>query len=180
MYSFTIASVNMRRRNAAMHALLETNETDDILLVQEPWFGHIGTKRADNEREGEEILGGTAHQKWELLYPYFSKDKRAKVMVYKRIHSRENPFWKNALTAVNRMDLVSHPCVQVVDVRTGSEKWRLVNFYHNTGDESHSALDALLNLDLEPTIPTLVQTLTDPPLQTGSRNGVTLHRAHFL
>ena len=41
-----------------MHALLNTNTTDDILFVQEPWFGRIGTARDDRLREGREVLGG--------------------------------------------------------------------------------------------------------------------------
>ena len=28
-----------------MHALLNTNRDDDVLLVQEPWFNPIGTAR---------------------------------------------------------------------------------------------------------------------------------------
>ena len=41
-----------------MHALLNTNTSDDVLFVQEPWFGHIGTTRDDKQREGREVLGG--------------------------------------------------------------------------------------------------------------------------
>ena len=33
MDKVAILSVNMRRRNAAMHALLETNNTDDVLCT---------------------------------------------------------------------------------------------------------------------------------------------------
>jgi hypothetical protein len=28
------------------------------------------------------MLGGAAHPKWELLYPYYTLDQRAKVMAY--------------------------------------------------------------------------------------------------
>ena len=44
-----ILAVNMRRRNFAMHSLLATNETDDLLCVTEPWFSRIGVSRADDE-----------------------------------------------------------------------------------------------------------------------------------
>jgi hypothetical protein len=43
MISFSFATINMRRRNATMHVLLATNTEDDILFIQEPWFGAIGT-----------------------------------------------------------------------------------------------------------------------------------------
>ena len=71
-----------------MHALLETNKIDDILFVQEPWFSRVGTARSVGEREGRDILGGAAHNKWELAYPYFSGDQQAKVMTYTCIHER--------------------------------------------------------------------------------------------
>ena len=156
MRNYRIGSVNMRRMNASMHALLETNKEDDILLVQEPWFGRIGARRCDNEPEGREVLGGAAHPNWELLYPYFTNDKRAKVMAYARIHNRDHPFRKNAIRVVPRPDLASHPCIQVLDLRVGCEKWRVVNFYHDVDHENGSALRALLDLDLEATVPTLV------------------------
>ena len=35
MPEFSLASLNMRRRNTFMHALLNTNTSDDILFVQE-------------------------------------------------------------------------------------------------------------------------------------------------
>jgi hypothetical protein len=47
-----LLSINMRRRNAAMHSLLETNTEDDVLFVQEPWFDRIGVERSDHAREG--------------------------------------------------------------------------------------------------------------------------------
>ena len=82
MSVFSIASINMRRRNGAMHALLNTNETDDILLIQEPWFGPIGVGRDDFLRNRVDVLGGANNPSWNLLYPHFSTDKRAKVMTY--------------------------------------------------------------------------------------------------
>ena len=48
----------MRRMNAAMHALLSTNEEDDLICVQEPWFQRIGVQRNDNMKFGKDISGG--------------------------------------------------------------------------------------------------------------------------
>lgn len=154
MTKFSIASVNMRRRNAAMHALLATNEDDDIILVQEPWWGQIGTRKSDEEPEGKKVVGGAAHPKWELHYPYHTEGTRAKVMAYARIHSKDNPFRKNPLLVVNRLDLASHPCVQILDVRAGREKWRIINVYNDVDDPS--AFNTLTSLDLLATIPTVV------------------------
>ena len=45
MPKFSFASVNMRRRNAFMHVLLNDNSADDILFVQE--HGSDGLARRD-------------------------------------------------------------------------------------------------------------------------------------
>ena len=50
MHNFSIASANMGRRNHAQHVMLETNSEDDIIYIQEPWWGRIGTKQADGEK----------------------------------------------------------------------------------------------------------------------------------
>jgi hypothetical protein len=100
------------------------------------------------------MLGGAAHPKWELLYPYYTLDQRTKVMAYVRIHSRGHAFKKNAIRATPCNNLVAHPSLQIVDLRVGGETWQIVNFYNDTKDAS--ALRALLNLDLDPLIPTLV------------------------
>ena len=92
MIEFSIASINMQRWNAAMHTLLATNKTDDILLVQEPWFNPVGTACCDSAIQGHDILGGAANPKWELHYPFFIHDQWAKVMTYTRIHDRDHPF----------------------------------------------------------------------------------------
>jgi hypothetical protein len=38
-----IASVNMRKRNAVTHALLNSDNDTNLFLLQEPWFNKIGT-----------------------------------------------------------------------------------------------------------------------------------------
>ena len=153
MSNFTFASVNMRRRNAAMHALLNTNVDDDILCVQEPWFGEIGTKRDDRERTGKSTMGGAANAQWTLHYPAFT-NKRAKVMTYVRIHDRDHPFRLNKCRGTTRLDLCAHPSILITDITAGSNYWRVINFYHDTDDST--SLPTLLSLDLDPTIPTLL------------------------
>ena len=61
MSNYAFASVNLRRRNEATHALLNENDTDDVLFIQEPWFGRIGTKRSDTEAQGKQVMGGAAN-----------------------------------------------------------------------------------------------------------------------
>jgi hypothetical protein len=58
MRKFSFTLVNMRRRNAAMHALLNDNEGEDVFFVQEPWFNPVGTVRCDTMYQGKDVLGG--------------------------------------------------------------------------------------------------------------------------
>ena len=87
MYKCNILSVNMRRMNAAMHALLSTNKEDDLLCVQEPWFNQIEVQRNNREKHGLDVSGGAAHPEFTLIYPYYTNTRIAKVMTYARKHA---------------------------------------------------------------------------------------------
>src|ERR1700691_2487903 len=139
------------RRNAATHALLESNKTDWVICMQEPWFGRIGTTRMDSEREGLPTLGGASHPDYLLFYPYFTDSKRAKVMTYvkKQINNHLSP-----LRVLPRLDLVTHNTILITDLHFGMESLRIINFYHDMDDPS--SLRSLLHLDLDPTIPTIL------------------------
>jgi hypothetical protein len=153
MSSFSFGSVNMRRRNAAMHALLATNTTDDILFIQEPWFSTVGTARCDSAiSNGKDVLGGAASPKWTLSYPYFTDQQRAKVMTYIHIHDRSSPFCKSFVKHIVRNDICAHPCVLIVDIVMTNTYWRTINFYNDVDDPS--ALTALMALDSDATVPT--------------------------
>jgi hypothetical protein len=149
-----IASVNMRKRNAVMHALLHSSPTDHIILIQEPWFDKIGTARKDTARDGVDVLGGVASPGWEAHYPATPEGSRAKVMAYSRKRSWEHTNSPSIFTTTTRQDLCAHPCVMVLDLTFDDRTWRIVNFYNDVNDRS--ALDTLLSLDLDPIIPTLV------------------------
>ena len=55
---------------------------------------------------------------------------------------------------VPRLDICPHPTVQVLDLIFDNEEWRVINFYHDVRD--NSSLDALLSLDIDAIIPTLI------------------------
>jgi hypothetical protein len=154
MHKFSFASVNMRRRNAAMHVLLNDNGEDNILFVQEPWFNPVGTVHCDMMIQGKDVLGGAANPKWLLAYPSFTNGQRAKVMTYMRIHDRSHTFHKNHCQMIVCNDLASHSCLLITDIRVGTYYWRVLNFYNDVEDSL--ALNALLSLDLDATIPTLI------------------------
>ena len=148
-----IASVNMRKRNAVTHALLNSDKDTNLLLIQEPWFSKIGTARQDNTKQGVDIQGGVTAPKWELIYPSLTEGQCPKVMAYARKNSAMD-FDTPQFTAVPRFDICKHPTLQVLDIILDEEHWRVINFYHDVRD--NTSLQALLALDIDPTIPTLL------------------------
>src|SRR6266404_4265283 len=149
--TYSLASVNMRRRNAAIHTLLETNITDDILFIQEPWFRSVSVSRSNTHAHGLDVLGAVAHPAWLLLYPFYADDARAKVVTYVRKFQRDHPTKPSNLKVVTRNDLVAHPCVQLLEVRAHRIHFRVVNFYNDVADPT--ALQTLMHLsfpDLTP------------------------------
>lgn len=166
-----IASVNMRKRNSVTHALLNSNNTDNLILIQEPWFDKIGTARQDNARQGVDVLGGVSSPAWEILYPGHTKDQRPKVMAYARKHNQDTAHF----TAVPRLDLSSHPTLQVIDVVFDNENWRVINFYHDIRD--NTSIQALLNLDIDAITPTLIMGDFNTHSQTWSTPDAT--RSHW-
>ena len=149
-----IASVNMRRCNVVTHALLNTSSVDQVILIQEPWYDKIGTARKDDARDGVDVLGGVSSPGWEIHYPAITENKKAKVMAYTRKCSWEGVNSPAIFTATSRLDICAHPCVMILELTFDVSTWRIVNFYNDVNDRS--ALDALLALDLDPLIPTMV------------------------
>ena len=94
----------MRKRNAVSHALLNADTNTNIILIQEPWYGKIGTAREDNTRDGVDVLGGVASSAWETLYPGLKEGQRPKVMAYARKQAQDD---RNAthFTVVPRLDV---------------------------------------------------------------------------
>ena len=151
--SIRIASVNMRKRNAATHALLNSDKGINLLLIQEPWYNKIGTARDDNARDGTDIRGGATSPEWELIYPGLTERQHPKVMAYARKNSTRNSHTPH-FTVVPRIDICTHPTLQVMDIVLDKELWRVINFYHDVRD--NTSLQALLDLDINATTPTLL------------------------
>ena len=60
--------------NASTHSLLNSNTTDHIIFMQEPWFACMGTARCNNQCKGVDVLGTAANPKWEIIYPATCKE----------------------------------------------------------------------------------------------------------
>jgi len=77
----TIVLVNMWHHNPLMIAFLQATAAD-IMLVQEPWFGHLIPLRSDTDPDGELVRGFPAHPGWETLAPKHQKGDICKVVTY--------------------------------------------------------------------------------------------------
>ncbi len=151
--TYSLASINMRHHNAALHTLLETNRSDNILFIQEPWFRRVAVACSDTHLQGIDVLGSVAHPAWLLLYPHYNDTSHAKVVTYVRKFQCLHPTRPTSLQVVVRNDIVAHPCLQLLEVRAHRLHFQVVNFYNNVTDPS--ALQALLHLqypDLTPHI----------------------------
>ena len=145
----------MRRMNVAMHALLSTNEEDDILCVQEPWFNRIGVWRNDKEKSGTDVSGSAAHPDFTLIYPYYTNDRIAKVMTYTRKYARTTKGKHTTpIRTIPRLDLASHPTILITDHYVNQDKLRVINYYNDVNDPS--SLQSLLTLSIDSTFPTIL------------------------
>jgi hypothetical protein len=104
--------------------------------------------------QGKDVLGGAANPKWRLAYPSFTNGQRAKVMTYICLHDCFSKYKPNHCQLIVRNDLATHPCLLILDIRIGTYYWQVINFYNDTDEPS--ALNTLLDLDLDTTIPTLI------------------------
>jgi hypothetical protein len=105
-----IVSVNMRKRNAVTHALLNSANNTYLLLIQEPWYDMIGTARKDTARQGVDVLGGVASPVWEILYPSTTEGQCPKTMAYVHKSIANNPNTPT-FTVVPHLDICTHPMV---------------------------------------------------------------------
>jgi hypothetical protein len=100
------------------------------------------------------VLGGAANPKWRLTYPSFTNSQRAKVMTYICLHNCYSKFRTSHCQMIVCNNLASHPCLLITDIHVGTYYWQVINFYNDV--DNPLALNALLGLDLDPTIPTLI------------------------
>jgi Endonuclease-reverse transcriptase len=139
--------VNMQCHNAASHTLLNTDQSADIILVQEPWFDKIGTSHSDVNPDGVDILGRAASPKWDCIYLKVTHGVRCKVMAYRHIASTH-------FNVTSRVDLLSNHHILSLDVYLGTSAFRIVNVYHDT--DHQSSLTNILSIDTDPELPTII------------------------
>ncbi len=127
--SFTFHSINARRGPEHMASLLHSS-TADFLLVQEPWWGCIGTTHSDNDPDGVPTLGLTSGADlWNPFLPKLSDGEVPKVALYV----------KRAVTAhACVLNDTTHPAAWatclILTVQSGDDMLQVMNYYHQMDD----------------------------------------------
>lgn len=144
-----IMSVNMRRRSAITHALLQKSQAD-ILLIQEPWYGKVRTAHSDSSPEGIEISSATHNNQWECFLPSLKPGDTCRVATYIRT---------SLSSSVSIFNQLTHPCASsssiITDLILPTETLRIVNIYHQVPVQGH-ALHHLLSNQFDDSISTLI------------------------
>ena len=140
---------NVNRSNTLTHALLNSMcGKYEVILIQEPWRGRIGTARDDQNPNGSEIFGEPQQRNWLQFIPVPSdvgRDSPSRVSVYV---SKHVPL----LRVSQRTDLIEHPDILALQFSLGNKELLVINVYN---DSSGSALEVLTNAAL-PDVPTII------------------------
>ena len=141
---------NVRRSNIITHTLLNLcTEHFDILLLQEPWRGRIGTGQSDSFPSGVDIYGGPQQRLWTQFIPVpgdVGLDKVSRVVAY--VSKVRSDF-----SVIQQSDLVEHPDILILEVSSSSGlPVLLVNIYN----DSENTIASLLNDIRLPNLPTII------------------------
>jgi len=142
----------MRRRNPLFAAFLKVTPAD-IVLVQEPWFGWINTRRSDTDLLGTEVLGTLRNDEWEVYLPKHQGPDVCKVACYVRRTLAESP-------DVCIVPLPDHEIAnlntQILECSISGNVLCLINVHHCVPKTKGHALHHLFSHPLDFTLPTYV------------------------
>jgi hypothetical protein len=154
--------LNVQRSNHRLHAILNSNKEADIILVQEPWFNPINTRRSDTDPVGTPVLGTVANPLWETLLPRTLPDQQCKVAAFRHITS-------NHFSVTNCINLTSNYHMLTLDIHTNHETLWVYNIYHDACMEDKKdnpsqssctthlkSLEDILAIDTDPCVPTII------------------------
>lgn len=97
---------------------------------------------------------GAKHPNWNTFYPYYTNDHIAKVITYICKFSCTHNRKLSPVCTVPQLDLVWHPTILITDHYIGTTLLCIINFYHDVMDKM--LLCSLLDLDLDPVVPTIL------------------------
>jgi hypothetical protein len=139
--------LNTNRQWIVVHTLLNTlADNTDIILVQEPRWGFIGT----NE-DGEQVNGPVGHPAWTPVLPMAAMPPGARPRVMAYYQNRAD------FSVTLRSDIIQHLDVQVLDiVQQGSPTVTVVNIYNDPKLNRESPAHQLRNMPLPNDHPVLI------------------------
>jgi hypothetical protein len=76
--------VNVHRNIGRIATILETDKETHILLIQELWVGRVAVLHLDDNPDGIDQIGATAHPEWEALLPRHDPDDTCKAIAFVR------------------------------------------------------------------------------------------------
>lgn len=140
--------MNVHRSNNRIHALLQNDDSYDILLIQEPWFRTVATLHSDTDPEGRPQLGAPVNNRWDLHTPKHEAGERCKAIAYsrKKISSRVQNLTQHLLSGPSTilLDILEQDTVTLC----------IVNVYHDVPNRGHG-LHALFSYTTDELTPTL-------------------------
>jgi len=144
-------SVNMWRRNLLFIAFLQATSAD-IVMVQEPWFGHLIPSRSDTNPDGKEVWGFAAHPGWEFFALKHQKGDICRVMTC----VRQTLLMSRDVRVVSLDDHhLTSPASQALEVSISGTSFILINIYHHVVNH-RPALGHILHTPLDTVLPTYV------------------------
>ena len=141
---------NVNRSSPITHAILNDHVlSKDIILIQEPWTGFIGTGKSDTCSDGTPIFGMPHQSSWNAFLPtQISVDRSSNPRVAAYVNRR----LKNCQISV-RADISSHRDILILELRSRKRSLLIVNLYN---DDHNTAVDALYALHLPGDVPTII------------------------
>jgi hypothetical protein len=146
-----VKSVNVRRDNKRIHALLNDDTDTHIFLIQEPWYGTVATLRSDTDPTSKAQLGPTINPAWDVHLPKLAPGEACKALAYTRRSLLQSHVVHNDVTHP-----LANTCSLVLDIKDDNDTiLKVVNTYHSQPATGHN-LQYLLQHELDPLTPTLL------------------------
>ena len=138
--------LNTNRKPETIHALLNDNAKErDVLIIQEPRWGRIGT-----DGRGQPIIGPIGHRAWTPILPMttITEGTTPRVMIYFRNRAD--------YTVTLRSDIAKDLDLQVIDITQGTHTFTIVNIYNDPRKKREGSAYKLRNLNLPRERPTII------------------------
>ena len=141
---------NVKKSSPITHAILNQYATSkDLLILQEPWTGPVGTGKSDSCADGTPIFGMPNQASWNAFHPVPITDDRS---TNPRVAIYVNRSLKKYQVSI-RSDLSSHRDLIALEIRSRKKSLLIINVYN---DDHNSALDILYGMPLPGDVPTII------------------------